>query len=235
MKKIAIIIAALFTLFSCKQKSLGDKLQNVIEDYETGSEHVEHLKIDSFRYSLTSLQNYYLQFSDIENQYANELDDIKKQGWSDNLFPLIASTSHDILIARSKQSFFLDLATKTASEPQVYEIDYYADYQTDKSNFQGHQTKFLYAKNLEFVKINVDSIYQLDPKAVSEKYDSIRDVQILIKNDSLENLSKKLNRELQLKIIAGEINQEGIFAYRKRILDIDGEVADSKVQYSFLY
>lgn len=231
MKKI------FWTLFiilpACNQK-IGDKLQSMIEAHLKDGLNIEHLKIDSFRYSLGTLQEYYSMRSDQITDYIKEQKKILSDARDIHDYSLISELSHAIMRDISKNEFLLKLITNTPEEPKVYTINYFIDYQTDKSNYQGHQTDFLFAKDLSHVNISVDSLYNISASPIPVKYDSVSDMNVLKDNDSLSSLAHSLSNKLELKI-AGGTSQLQVLEDEKRILEIKKMVIDNEAKYPYLY
>ena len=66
MKKILIFFIGLTILISCRQ-STSNRLKSVVEDEKKTIGNIEHMEIDSFRYSLGTLLDYYIAVIDFEN------------------------------------------------------------------------------------------------------------------------------------------------------------------------
>jgi hypothetical protein len=234
MKKAIIYLLLLSAIFSCKQKTMGDKLQETVESNEKKYGNFEHYTVDSFRYSLGTLQDYYISLCQEQRDYILDEQKIREEARQIPFDSLIVTTSHDILLASSKTEYLTDLAGNPDPNIKVYTIDYYVDYQTDKDNFKGHKTVFLYADNLYEVHIDIDSLYKLWSKAIAANYDKDGEIKVLVTNDNMEVSKENLQDELALKI-AGGTNEDVILDYRLKIATMDAKIAKSKADYWYLY
>lgn len=237
MKKLLFLL--LPVSISCT-RTTGDKLKGHIESRWKSHSNFEHFKIDSFRYELSDLREYYdfliNNEKELRNSEAEMLVSLKSMNESSpstniSAYSQIVSIIHDISISNDKIKFINRLYDSKPDSQQVYNVDYYIDYQTDKFNHKGHETDYLYAKDLKPVYINIDSLYSLNSKT---DFDSVAYVNALKLNDSLEASMKSLQREMELKIASGippltELN------YRYRISKINQAKAENQLKYPFLF
>ncbi len=235
MKKVflTLFIINILLFLSCKH-SQEDKFKSAIEDEMRADFKIEHIKIDSLHYSLGNLQDYYIEDIHIENQYIKDITEILETSRHNSFNDKIVRLSHDIDYSTKKVQYLTDLIMHLPSSKDIYTIDYYIDYQTDKSNYHGHETDYLYSKDLSHVSINTDSLFKNNPAYTTAKYDSIAEVQILRENDNLAALEKKLSRELELRI-AGGTNQATILDYKIKINNAESKIAHNKVDYYWLF
>ncbi len=232
MKKILLVVL-IFVVSSCKH-SVGNQLVSAIEKYQKGDEHFEHFAIDSLKFSLGNMQNYFYAQIDQNHQYIYERKVLLANSRDIHAYSLIASLSHEINYYDHENSFLLAYTSKLDSVPQVYNVDYHLSYQTDKFNFDGHKTAYLYATNLKPVYVNIDSLYARSKNPVSETYDSTADIQLLKTNDSLENQVSVLTTALELKI-AGGTDELSILKQRLVISKIEETISSNKLKHAELY
>ena len=236
MKLLLLLLTfACVFLASCKEKSLTEKLKHIVEIKEKGDEKFEYFKIDSFRYSIGGLHGYYTAIVDIESDLIKNYIDILNNARHLRHNSLIVELSHSIEFATAKKRFLLNLVTDTAqNSTQVYDIDYFLDYQTERDNFKGHQTAHLYVSDLTPVRIDTDSLYKHSSAYKEYKYDTTAEINILNENDSLELQAKNLEREMDLRI-AGGTNYGTILNYKQRIAIIRQKIANNRVAYYWLF
>lgn len=234
MKKILLGFIVAICITSCKEKSIGDKLQEKVESNEKANANFEHYNIDSFRYSLGTIQDYYISLVDQYDKDVAQQKEIRQDARVISYDSLIVITSHNILLSVSKRQFLNNLLFNADKSIKVYIIDYYEDYQTDKSNFKGHKTAFLYPDNLYEVHVDIDSLYKQWPESIKGNYDKYAEIKIMEGVEKKEIQKDNLKDELELKIASGT-NIDVILNYRLRISTLDKDIAQTESDYWYLY
>lgn len=237
MRRILFLLIPVF--ISCA-RTTGNKLKSNIEN-RWKSNGVERLEIDSFRFELSDLREYYNYRIGIERDFINSESEmlVNLKGLNSSspiesvdLYSEIVNIIHNISISNDKIKFINQLYNSRADTQQVYNVDYYIDYQTSKSNHHGHETDYLYAKHLTPVYINIDSLYALSNPHMD--FDSVAYMRALKVNDSLESSAKSLQREMELRIASG-IPPETELDYRLRISKTNLAIVKNKANYPFLF
>jgi hypothetical protein len=234
MKKVLLgLLSSVFAFLSCKQP-IGDKLKSTIEHEVKAGTNIEHMKIDSFRYSLGNLHEYYESEIDNIRNLIKEKKELLNTSREIHAYSLISILSHELILAKKKAEFLTNMLSRLPDDPKVYTIDYYLDYQTDKSNYQGHKQEFLYAKDFTHVYVDTDSLLDHSAGFKPDNYDSVADINILKLNDSLLVEAKRLDRELQLKIARGT-NQMDILQREGIIAKLQLQESSNEIKYIYLY
>ena len=222
--KILLFACCLF-IISC-QTSLSNKFESKIKDGFNG-EKIEHIKIDSLRYSIgdaSEFANFLLEDNDdyktslikLYNTYRGSLND------------KAASVMHDIM-NNDRETEVINKLPELIKD-SIYNVDYYIDYQTDNFSYAGHKKSFYFKKDLSPFHVNVDSIMKLN----KDNFDSLAILNSLNLNDSLIIARDNLHNEMINKIALGTTEMNKL-DYQLRIAKINVLIADNQAKYPFLF
>jgi hypothetical protein len=235
MKRV-LLISLLFISFitSCNHSTTESKIKQAIEKIAREEDNdIEYLKIDSIHYSLGNLSILFFNLAELKRNYLEEQRSSREDAKKYRLYSSLVELSHDMHNTEAKADLLGKLAENPDTSIKVYNVKYYINFKSPSYSNEGEEKAYLYASNLEPVKINLDSLFTAN-NIKPDIYDSTNEINALKRNDSLELQASKLERELELLQARG-YNLGVILSAQLQIAKIRQQAAGERLKYYWLY
>ncbi|GEO08287.1 hypothetical protein [Segetibacter aerophilus] len=229
-----IIATVIISIIGCKAPTTEEKLKEAVENLKSQQyKDIEYIKVDSIRYSLGSLSGIHTYNADFLKEHLDRLRDLRESARLTHSNPLIVELSHRIMKTRRHYEFLLQEAGKPDTSTKVYNLDYNILIKSPSQSKERREKAFLYAINLQPVRINIDSLF-FKATNYKDEYDSSSELSVLKMNTELEVKRERLQYELRMDIARG-MNRGVILQYELEIAKLRSQIAHNKMKYYWLY
>lgn len=175
MKKLLFLVP----LFVCScHQSTENKLADAIikqqtQRLEKDGEKVESIHVDSLHYELSPIGVYYLQHEKIEFDFDKEVsvteNELMRFCLHNNDTSRLRKIVEKRADRRAKIEYLLNLALARDSSLKIFYIKSHMVYKTNQSSFDGDKTEYLYADNMDRVRIDTDSMWDARKGGLGKK------------------------------------------------------------------